>query len=60
MTQKESLDGLNLSAKLKDEFQSELETYERMRGLELGLNEFLQHKLDSVKEEMLVSGSLTA
>ena len=35
-------------------------SYEEMRGLELEMNEFIDTKLTSIKEDMLVSGGAQA
>ena len=51
----ESLDALNIPTDLVD--SAELKVYEEMRGVELSLNEFLAQKFQSIKEEMLISGS---
>lgn len=37
-----------------------VDAYEEMRGLELEMNDFIDTKLTSIKEDMLVSGGAQA
>ena len=41
---------------LGNEFERELTLYERLRGVEIKMNDFIQQKMASMRQDMLISG----
>lgn len=57
---RKNLDALNIPTQIEHYYDEKVKVYEQMRGLESEINEFMQQKLLSIKEDLLVSGGQQA
>ena len=57
---KKNLDSLNLPTNIEGLFPEKVQMYEKIRGMEQSLNEFMHQQLVSYKEDLLASGGQQA